>query len=515
VDDYIRVNFADDSGDNSGQIRIRTNEANVPQTVAEGLQVTFAPGTLVVGQTFTVKVYKVAPPVQAATDSSVTLGSGPGAITIKNQSNSVNNLISGVTVNLLAADPSKDVQLTVSNETEQAKDVVLEFVDAFNGLMEYIDEQVQFDSETGLSGILLGDRSATSIQDGVRSAAVQAVAGVNSLMNRLGALGITANSQGRLDVNQSKLDDALAGRLSGVTFDDVRRLFALAGKSTNGGVQFVTGSVRTKESTTPYQVDISQAAERATMTGTNNVAASTVITGANNTLTIIVDGVLSSTITLATGTYTRDALAQELQAQINANSTLSGRKVAVSVNNNKLVITSDRYGLASEVKIGTGTALSPLGFVGTENDKGQDVVGKFIVNGKDEAAVGTGQFLVGNSTNANTADMQVRITLTSSQVVAGAEASVTVTRGVASRLDVTLNNLLDPVTGRTKIINDSFQDEVDDLDKAIEDQTELLESRQQALLRQFVALESLVSQLRTTGDFVTNQLLQIQGTKRP
>jgi flagellar hook-associated protein 2 len=355
---------------------------------------------------------------------------------------------------------------------------------------------------------LLGNRSATAIQDQLRRVVGELVTGVNGQMNRLGALGITTNSEGRLDVNQTKLDDAIAGRLIGVSFNDVRRLFALAADSTSGGVQFVTGGVRTKASATAYQVDVSQAAERAAVTATNTLAASTVLTSSNNTLTITIDGKLSSTITLATGTYTRVALAQELESQINANKDLAGRRVAVSLDaaGDRLVITSDTYGLSSEVKFGTGTALAPLGFVGAENDKGQDVVGKFIVNGVNEPAVGTGQFLVGNSTNANTADLQVRVTLGSPQILAGAEANLTVTRGIASKVDVILSSLLDPVTGRLKTINDGFQDSVDDLDNAVEQQNEILKLRQQSLLRQFVALERTVSQLRTTGDLLTTQL---------
>jgi flagellar hook-associated protein 2 len=444
--------------------------------------------------------------VQAATNSSITLGSGSGAITIQNDSNKINNLIPGATISLLGADPTQTVQLTVENDAKQAKEAVLDFVESFNDLMEFIDEQIQFDAETKHAGVLLGNRSATAIQDDLRIAAGGAVGGVTSLMNRLGALGITTNSEGRLEVNQSKLDDALAGRISGVSIDDVRRLFALAGQSTLGGVQFVTGSIRTKESTTPYQVDVSQAAERATITASNALAASTVIDNSNNTLTITIDGRLSGAITLASGTYTQSALAQELQAQINANSALSGHPVSVSVDNNKLTISSDNFGLASEVKIGSGSAVAALGFAGTENDKGQDVVGKFIVNGIDESAIGTGQFLVGSATNPNAADLQVRVTLTAAQIVPGPEASITVTRGVASRLDRVLNRLLDPVTGRSKTIDDGFQDQVDDLDKTIGKQNELLQSRQQTLLRQFVALESLVSQLKSTGDFLTAQL---------
>jgi flagellar capping protein FliD len=511
--DTLQLNYSDGSGTNTGQITINPADLDAFLTVAEGLQLKFGSGSLVAGETFTVDVSQTPAPVQAAANSSIILGSGSGAITIQNETNKIDNLIKGATINLLAADPTKTVQLTVEADTEEAKKAVLEFVDASNDLMEFIDNQVHFDSETKSSGVLLGNRSATVIQDEVRLSASGAIAGVNTLMNRLGALGITINNDGRFEVNQSKLDDALAGNISGVTLEDVRRLFALSGLSTHGSIQFVTGSVRTKDSTTPYQVDISQAAERASITATTALNASTVIDGTNNTISLVIDGRSSGTLTLPDGTYTQAAIAQELQAQINNKNGLSGHHVAISVDGGKLVVASESYGQASQVTIENGSALAALGFAGSESDRGQDVVGKFIFNGVDEPAVGAGQFLMGSATNPNTADLQVRVTFTASQIIDGPEASLTVTRGVASRLDSVLTRLLDPVNGRTKTINDGFQDQVDDINESITRQNELLKSKQQSLLRQFVAMETLVSQLKTTGDYLSAHLAATLNTQ--
>ena len=60
---------------------------------------------------------------------------------------------------------------------------------------------------------------------GLEAAALLVLAGVevSSLDYDRLALGITTTDQGHLTINQAKLDDALAGRVSGVSFDDVRR----------------------------------------------------------------------------------------------------------------------------------------------------------------------------------------------------------------------------------------------------------------------------------------------------
>ena len=449
------------------------------------------------------------PVVQAAADTSISLGSGAGAITVLNESNQIDNLITGVTLQLASADSSKDVTIAVSSDTQSAKTAITDFVDSFNDLMEYIDDQSRFDAETGQASVLLGNRNAISIQDQIRRTLSEGVAGVNTQVNRLSAVGVTFTDSGRLTVNSAKLDQALGGQIDGVSLADVQRLFSLDGDTDNANIQFVLGSVRTKETTTAYQIDITQAAERGSITATNALAVSTVINSSNNSLTITVDAKTSTTITLTDGTYTRQQLADHVESVINANADLPGRSVSVALQTDKLQITSDTYGISSEVTIGTGSAISDLGFSGTESDIGQDVVGKFVVNGVDETATGSGRLLIGDSENANTADLQVQVTLTTSQVQPGTDANITVTRGLASKLDQILNSLLDPFDGKVKITNDAFDATVKGLDESIEKQNESFEAQQAALIAQFIALETVVSQLQATGNFLTAQLANL------
>jgi flagellar hook-associated protein 2 len=507
TDNGITLSYTDKSGAHTGTITVNAADVDVFKTVAEGIQVKLAAGTLVNGDTFTVDGF--VPNVQQAQSAVVQLGSGAGALTVESESNLLSNVIAGVTLDLRGADPSKVVTVAVTNDTESAKEAVTGFVDAFNELMEFIEDKSTFDTETNIAGLLLGDRNAFSVQEDVRRVVTGAVANLNPLMNRLAALGITVNDSGKLEVNEGRLDDVLQGEVQGVALNDVRRLFALDGQSTSSGVRFVTGSTRTLASTTPYQVDLTQVAERAGITAGSALAASTVIDGTNNTLTVTLDGIASGTITLANGTYSRLALAQELEAQINADSKFGGRRVSVTLDADRLKITSASYGFASEVTLGAGTAWTALGFAGTETDRGQDVVGKFIVDGKDEPAVGTGQFLVGNSGNANTADMQVRVTLAASQIVAGPEASITVTRGVAAQLDQVLHGLLDPVSGRMKSMNDGYQASIDDFDERIGMQQTRMQEQQESLVRRFVAMERTIGELRNLGSYLTTQLASI------
>src|SRR5262249_37068422 len=157
------------------------------------------------------------------------------------------------------------------------------------------------------------------------------------------------------------------------------------------------------------------------------------------------------------GTYTPQTLVQQLQSTIDGSTDLQGHRATVGLTGNDLTIISAAYGSVSQVKIGSGAAATALGFTGGETGTGKDGAGNFVVNGVIEAATGAGQLLVGNSTNANTSGLQLLVTLSPSQLTGGADADITVARGIASQLNVSLQGLLDPVNGRLKLITDGFE----------------------------------------------------------
>jgi flagellar hook-associated protein 2 len=299
------------------------------------------------------------------------------------------------------------------------------------------------------------------------------------------------------------------GRVDGVTSDDVRRLFALDGQSTNGSVQFVIGSSRTGSPKSPVQIDITQAAEHAAITAGSSVASSVTIDATNDTLSIRLDGASATDIKIAQGTYTAQELATQVETAINATSSLGGRAVSVGLSGGALTVRSESYGTTSEIAVSGGTALASLGFAGTESDFGVDVAGSFIVDGVTETAKGRGRLLVGDLENKNTADLQVRVSLSASQVQPGVDAELNVTRGIASSLDQVLGRVLDPTTGRMKTINDGFDDTIKTLQTAIDRQNDFFEKQQAKLIDEFTTLESTVGQLQQTAQYISAQLTSI------
>lgn len=166
-------------------------------------------------------------PIQTAANSQVRLGSGPGALVVQSDSNEVTNLIEGVTLNLLQADVNEEIQIQISSNTEPAKTVINDFVDTYNAIMDFVDELIRYNPETDEAGLLIGDRTVTDIQNEIRSAVLDVVPGVNPSSNRLSTLGISLNNRARLTVNETQLEEVLAGRVDGVSETDLQNLFAL------------------------------------------------------------------------------------------------------------------------------------------------------------------------------------------------------------------------------------------------------------------------------------------------
>ncbi len=127
-----------------------------------------------------------------------------------------------------------------------------------------------------------------------------------------------------------------------------------------------------------------------------------------------------------------------------------------------------------------------------------------------EPATGSGRILTGNKENANTADLQLLVSLTPSQVGAGGvHTDLTVTRGIAAGIDQVLGSLLDQQFSVVKNANDALDRRIEVLDESIERLNERFEGREQALLRRFAEMEAAIGELQSAGDFLNTQLLSL------
>ena len=311
--------------------------------------------------------------MQAAQNSSVTLGSGAGALTVQNSTNTLNNLINGVTIQLQKADPTTNLAITVANDTTTPATAINAFVSAYNSLQSEISADTAYDASSSTGGILLGDSRATGIQNQLAGIVGNIVPGVNQAANRLAVLGITFDQNGQLQVDSSTLQSALSGGVQGVSLGDINNLFGLSGQSTNSAIQFVSASSSTNASS-PVTVHVTQAATQASVTSSNVVASQVTIDSSDDKFSLTLDG-KASTVTLAHGVYSQSQLATTLQTAVNSDTDFNGRSLSVGVLNNQLTFTSATYGSQSQVTIGSADSNAALGLNGNESSTGIDVQG--------------------------------------------------------------------------------------------------------------------------------------------
>ena len=164
---------------------------------------------------------------QAATDASVTVD----GTTFTRTSNTISDILSGVTLNLES--PGSGI-LTLATDNTAIAGNIRDFVDAFNALTAFIDEQTLFNPQTFETGTLFGNSSVQSLESTLRRIATGQVNGVSGPFEFLSQIGITTQNDGSLALDDAKLDQALTTNLN-----NVLELFTTSGTASDANVTFV------------------------------------------------------------------------------------------------------------------------------------------------------------------------------------------------------------------------------------------------------------------------------------
>lgn len=132
-------------------------------------------------------------------------------IQISHQSNRLEEAIEGVTLNLVDTGSST---VTVERDTGAVRDTVSDFVDGYNELKATTGELTSFDPETGEAGELLGDSTMRMAESRLRSVLSGGVESGDFQM--LHDVGISLRVDGTLEIDESRLDDAIANESQAV-----------------------------------------------------------------------------------------------------------------------------------------------------------------------------------------------------------------------------------------------------------------------------------------------------------
>jgi flagellar hook-associated protein 2 len=423
----------------------------------------------------------------AAQDAKFTLD----GIAVSKPSNTVSDVIDGVTMTLLKTNPTASTSVTIARDTGAVTTAVNAFVKAYNDISQTLRDASAYNATTKTAAILNGESSVRAIQSQIANVLTAPVAGGASAFTRLSQIGVTMQKDGTLAVDSSKLSTAISNN-----FNDLAGLFAAAGKTSSSLASYSLASASTVPGA--YAVNVTQLATKGAATASSS--AGLTIDASNDTLTVQLNGV-SSTVKLAQKTYATAAdLATELQSKINgvADFSAAGSAVTVTESGGVLKVTSNRYGSASNVSI-TETGTPTLMFDPSGAAPGLDVAG--TINGA--TAKGAGQLLTGAD-----GDPSAGLGVTISGGVPGSFGTVNYSQGYAYQFNKLATDLLSStgsLSARTDGINASI--------KSLGSQRDALGLRLAAMEKryraQFTALDMSISSMNTTSSFLTQQLAQI------
>jgi flagellar hook-associated protein 2 len=414
-------------------------------------------------------------------------------VEITRSTNSFENVIDGLTFDISGTGTST---VKVEQDLGAVSGRVQGFVDKFNSLQSTIDSLAGFNAEAGRGNLLTGDSTVRDIQNQLRQILTRVVPGLeNSSVRSLADVGITTNFEtGGLEFDRTRFEEQLKNNP-----DDVTALFAEQGRATDSQVEFIRSSSETQPGS--YDINVTQVASQGSLLAGSALAAGIAIDGSNDELTLQVNGETSVSLQLTQQTYTSaQDLVDEIQSQLNSNNALSAAGTPVRAEldaSGNLSFTSSKYGSDSAVTLTSAENAATFGLDSVTSTAGVDVAG--TIDGR--AAEGDGQVLFLGSDNGGPSGLQARILGDAT----GSRGSITFIEGVAERTV----NLVTSFVGADGALDARTESLNRDLEQIQENRIRLEErivSYRERLVSQFSAADSLISQLNSTQDFVSQQL---------
>ena len=414
-------------------------------------------------------------------------------IAISKATNSVSDVIGGVTLNLLKTN-TDPTTVTIARDTAAVTAAVNDFVKAYNEISKNFADATAYNATTKTAAILNGEASVRSMQGQVRAVLSAPVAGGASAFSRLSEIGVAIQKDGTLAVDATKLGNAISTK-----FNDFAGLFASVGKSSDSLVSYKGFSSATKPGA--YALDVSQLATKGSATGT--APAGLTVDATNDTLEVLLNGV-TATITLSQKTYASAAdLAAEVQSKVHGSALFSapGSAVAVTDSGGILSMMSNKYGSASTVSITGGNGQANLNFAATGPTvlTGLDVAG--TINGLP--ATGNGQVLTSGAGSDSAG-----LAMTVSGGALGARGTVNYSQGYAYQFDTLTTSILG-ASGSLQSRTDGIAASIKNLTKTQADLSARLAVVEKRYRAQFTALDLTISKMNTTSTFLTQQLTQL------
>ncbi|MBN1818548.1 MAG: flagellar filament capping protein FliD [Sedimentisphaerales bacterium] len=155
---------------------------------------------------------------QDAQDSQIRIDGYPAGNWISRSSNTIDDVISGVTLHLHDTTDGTPVEVNLTRDTEALKEKIQEMVTQYNTVVMYIQEKTAFSPDGKTRGIFATDYFVSTIWSQIKSPFSGTVAGFDSDDSFLHPedIGLDIGADGMLELDETKLDEAIVDDYLGV-----------------------------------------------------------------------------------------------------------------------------------------------------------------------------------------------------------------------------------------------------------------------------------------------------------
>jgi len=441
--------------------------------------------------------------IQSARDAQIKIGEGLDAITINSSTNTIADAVPGVTLYLRKADPAHTITLTVARDTQAITSAVNTFVEQYNSLMDFVNQQFKYDAKSDKSGTLFAEYALQQVQSDLRAMVSRSLEGFDNRYTLLSQIGIRTTADDKLESDSAKLAQALS-----TDADAVMKLFARYGETSDSRVSFVYATGDTRSSATGYAVEITQVATRSRVTAG---VAQTAALAADETLSVngvaiqLTAGMTQQAAIAAINARTADTGVVALATAADgtgSGSYLTLRRAAYGAGTMTVVSTASNSGADSS---GIGSLQVTESDPGGESGAGTGELGLNVAGTiGGQAAQGSGQMLT--ATAGDPKGLSVVVTANA----VGSCGVVTFSQGVAGALDGRLAYLTGSDYSPVGTARSSIQDQIDDIEDEVARLEDLVARQQERIRRQFQVMEEMLGRLQTQSTFLSQQFAQIQ-----
>jgi len=156
---------------------------------------------------------------QSAQDSQIRIDGYPSGDWISRSTNTIDDVISGVTLHLHDTTDVAGEEITLTRDTKSVKDKLTSMVDAYNLAVVYIQEKTGFNNTLKTAGVLMGDYVVSMIRAQIRTPLIAQTSGfIEDIDNFLmpGQIGLELDKDGVLNLDTNVFDEAIAEDYMGV-----------------------------------------------------------------------------------------------------------------------------------------------------------------------------------------------------------------------------------------------------------------------------------------------------------